>query len=222
MKKAVVLLSGGLDSTTALAWALSHGYQAFALILDYGQKHSRELKSAVRIAKYYKVSYQRVRFSLPWGGSALLGKKSKLPLSRSLKEINAGGIPSTYVPARNTLFLSFALSYSEVLEANAIVIGANAVDYSGYPDCRAPYLKAVQQVARLGTKRGDEGNKIEILAPLIKMSKAEIIRLGTKLKVPYQWTWSCYSGGNSPCGECDSCTLRKKGFEESRRTDPLF
>lgn len=222
MNKAVVLLSGGLDSSTALGWALSEGYSVFTLNFDYGQKHSKELKCARDLAKFYKVPYQLVRFSLPWGGSALLEKKLRVPKLRSLKKIGSGEIPITYVPARNTLFLSFALSYAETLGAGAIIIGANAVDYSGYPDCRPQYMKAVQSVAHLGTKRGVEGKKIKILAPLIHLTKREIILLGTKLNVPYPLTWSCYSGGKKPCGACDSCLLRRKGFEESGRADPIY
>lgn len=220
MKKAVVLLSGGLDSATALFWAKKKGYQTYGLLFDYGQKHSREIKSAVQLARQSRTPYQIIRFSLPWGGSALLEKNIAIPKRRNVKEM-AQGVPVTYVPARNTIFLSFALSFADTLPAEAVVIGANAIDFSGYPDCRPSYMKAMQKVAMLGTKIGSEGKKIKILAPLTRMSKAQIIRLGLKLGVPYEFTWSCYEGGKKPCGECDSCILRKKGFQEIGVKDPL-
>jgi len=202
--KAVILLSGGLDSTTTLYYAKSHGYQAYALIFDYGQRHQREIKSAVAVAKKTKVSYQIVKISFPWKGSSLLDKNLSLPIRRKFK-----GIPSTYVPARNTIFLSFALSYAETIGAKAIFIGANAIDFSGYPDCRPNFYQAFQKVIQTGTK----AKKIRVLTPLIKLSKAQIIRLGLKLGAPLELTWSCYKGGKKPCGVCDSCRLRRKGFE---------
>lgn len=221
MKKAVVLLSGGLDSTTCLYWAKSKGYKTFVLIFDYGQRHKKEIKNALRIARETKSFYQKVKFFLPWKGSSLLDKSLKLPKKRKLKKMISSGIPSTYVPARNTIFLSFALSYADAIKAEIIVIGANAIDFSGYPDCRPQYLKAMEKAALLGSKIGAEGKKLEILAPLVKMSKAEIIHLGLKLKVPYELTWSCYLGGRIPCGECDSCILRAKGFKEAQVLDPF-
>ncbi|OGR53662.1 MAG: 7-cyano-7-deazaguanine synthase QueC [Elusimicrobia bacterium RIFCSPLOWO2_02_FULL_39_32] len=221
MKKAVVLLSGGLDSTTSLYWAKSKGYQTFVLIFDYGQRHKKEIGSAIKIARKTKSFYLQVKFSLPWKGSALLDKSLKLPKKRKLEKMISSGIPSTYVPARNTIFLSFALSYADAIQADAIVIGANAIDYSGYPDCRPQYLNAMEKAALLGTKIGTEGKKFKILAPLVKMSKAKIIQLGLKLKVPYELTWSCYQGGRSPCKECDSCILRAKGFKEAGALDPF-
>jgi 7-cyano-7-deazaguanine synthase len=204
MPKAIVLLSGGLDSTTTLYSAIKKGYQCFALIFDYGQRHRREIKSAVAVAKCAKVSYRIVKIKLPWKGSSLLDKKLSIPADRKFK-----GIPSTYVPARNTIFLSFALSYAEAIGAKAIFIGANAIDFSGYPDCRPNFYKAFQKVVQNGTK----ARKIKVLTPLIKMSKSQIIRLGIKLGAPLELTWSCYRGGDKPCGVCDSCRLRIKGFE---------
>lgn len=221
MKKAIVLLSGGLDSATALYWAKKKGYQTYALLFDYGQKHIREMRSAVQFARKSKSPYNIIQFTLPWGGSALLEKKFRIPQGRKIKEMRSSGVPITYVPARNTIFLSFALSFADAIGAEAIIIGANAIDFSGYPDCRPNYMKAMQKVALLGTKIGAEGKKIKILAPLIQMSKAQIIRLGLKLGVPYELTWSCYEGGEKPCRECDSCILREKGFKELGVKDPL-
>jgi 7-cyano-7-deazaguanine synthase len=203
MKKAVILLSGGIDSTTTLYYAKSKGYKCFALIFDYGQRHRREIRSAVAVAKRANTPYRIIRISLPWKGSSLLDKKLKLPKGKKLK-----GIPSTYVPARNTIFLSFALSYAEAIGAKMIFIGANAIDFSGYPDCRPKYYRAFQKVIREGTKV----KKIKVKTPLINMTKAQIIRLGMKLGAPLELTWSCYKGGKKPCGVCDSCRLRQKGF----------
>jgi 7-cyano-7-deazaguanine synthase len=205
--RAVILLSGGLDSTTTLYFAKSKGYQCFALIFDYGQRHKRELRSAVAVAKRARVKYQILKIKLPWKGSALLDSRYPLPVTRSMKEIGKG-IPSTYVPARNTIFLSFALSCAEAMGAQAIFIGANAVDFSGYPDCRPAFYRAFHKVIREGTKR----KNIKILTPLIDMTKTQIIALGMRLKAPLELTWSCYQGGQSPCGVCDSCQLRRKGF----------
>lgn len=214
-KKAVVLLSGGLDSAVALWWARSRGYNCHALSFDYGQRHNRELKSAQKLARKAHIPHRAVRFALPWGGSALTSKKISLP-HHPLARIGQGRIPSTYVPARNTLFLSFALSWADQMDAEAIVIGANALDYSGYPDCRPNYLRAFEKVSRLGTRRGAEQKRpIKILAPLVKLNKAQIVRLGRRLKAPLEITWSCYQGGQKPCGQCDSCKLREKGFREA-------
>ncbi len=222
MKKAIVLLSGGLDSATALFWAKSKKYKVFALMFDYGQRHRRELENAQKLCRATRTPYQKVRFALPWGGSSLTNKEARLPGGRNPKAMAAGGIPSTYVPARNTIFLSFALSYADAAEADAVVIGANAIDYSGYPDCRPNYLKAMARVAKLGTRRGDSGKRIEILSPLVRLTKAQIIKLGLKLKVPYSLTWSCYKGVQKPCGQCDSCILRAKGFEQAGFIDPAL
>lgn len=214
MKKAIILLSGGIDSTTTLYFAKNQGYKCHALIFDYGQRHKREIKSAVAVAKRAKVPYQVIKITLPWKGSSLLDKKKKVPSGRSLKEISRG-IPSTYVPARNTIFLSFALSYAEAIGAGVIFIGANAVDFSGYPDCRPSFYRAFQKVVKEGTKK----KKIRVLTPLINMTKAQIIALGLKLKAPLELTWSCYKGGKKPCGVCDSCKLREKGFKALALSD---
>lgn len=201
--KAVVLLSGGLDSSTTLYLAKKQGYKCSALIFDYGQRHRRELRSAAAVARRAGVPYQILKIKLPWKGSALLDKKAKVPVRRKFT-----GIPSTYVPARNTIFLSFALSYAEAIGAKAIFIGANAVDFSGYPDCRPEFFRAFQKVVETGTK----ARKIRIEAPLLRLTKAQIVRLAMKLKVPVELTWSCYQGGDAPCGVCDACRLREKGF----------
>ncbi len=221
-KKAVVLLSGGLDSTTTLYWVKNKGYKCHCLIFDYGQRHRREINSAIRIARKTNCKYELIKFRLPWGGSALLDKKLELPKNRT-QILRSKEIPSTYVPARNTIFLSFALSYAETINAKAIFIGANCLDYSGYPDCRPEYYTAFCKVAEKGTKLGvtKPNSVIKIYTPLIKKTKTEIIRLGQKLGVPFELTWSCYEGGREPCGQCDSCFFRAKGFLEAGLIDPL-
>jgi 7-cyano-7-deazaguanine synthase len=224
MKPAVVLLSGGLDSATTLAIARSQGYEIYALSFAYGQRHSRELDSASQVAaalgaKNHLVLTLDLRAI---GGSALTGDLA-VPKSRTAGEI-AVGIPVTYVPARNTIFLAHALAWAEVLGAEDVFLGANAVDYSGYPDCRPEYLQAFERLADLATKAGVEGkSRFRIHAPLIRMTKAEIIRTGHALGVDFSLTWSCYepTADGRPCGLCDSCTLRKKGFAEAGLTDPL-
>ena len=210
----MVLLSGGLDSAVALYWARKRGFRCLCLIFDYGQRHKKEIASARRIAQSANCRRQIVKINLPWKGSALLDGKIALPK-------RAKGIPSTYVPARNIIFLSFALSYAEAIKAEAVVIGAHSQDYSGYPDCRPRFYRAFRQVVATGTKAGAEGRAIKVYAPLIQKSKAEIIRLGRRLKVPLQWSWSCYRGGRRPCNECDSCYYRAKGFREAGIADPL-
>lgn len=219
IKKAVVLLSGGLDSATCLYWAKGQGYDCHCLIFNYGQRHKKEIKHSLQVAKAAKCPYFVVNISLPWKGSSLLDRKSKIPLA-TISNQQSTTIPSTYVPARNTIFLSFALSFAEAIGAPAIVIGANALDYSGYPDCRPVYFQVMQKMANLATKAGIEGRKIKILTPLLYKTKAEIIILGSKLRVPYQLTWSCYRGGTRVCGTCDSCILRAKGFREAGLLDP--
>jgi len=219
MSKAVVLLSGGLDSATILADALKRRYHPHCLIFNYGQRHHREIESAKRLAKKMKCAYKVVDFSLPWKGSALLDKQIKLPQN---KTVNPKKIPVTYVPGRNIIFLSFAVSFAEAIGAKAIFIGANAVDFSGYPDCRPSFFEAYRKVMMKGTKAGVEGKSIKIIAPLLKKTKAQIIRYGIKLGVPYELTWSCYKGVKKPCGVCDSCVLRAKGFEEAGFKDPLL
>lgn len=215
MRRAIILLSGGLDSTTTLYYAKAQGHKCYALIFDYGQRHKRELRSAVAVAKLAKVPYRLIKIKLPWKGSSLLDSRYALPVthlsraeSRDYVRKIGQKIPSTYVPARNTIFLSFALSYAEAIGAKTIFIGANAIDYSGYPDCRPEYYRAFQKVIETGTK----AKKIKIITPLIKMTKEQIIRLGRSLGAPLDITWSCYAGGRKPCGVCDSCRLREKGF----------
>lgn len=222
MKKAVVLLSGGLDSTVALAKAKEEGYEVYPLSFDYGQRHDKELESAKKIAEWFKVKDHKVlKIDLiQIGGSALTDKNIPVPEKRRVAEIGED-IPITYVPARNTILLAFAIGYAEVVEAEAVFIGANALDYSGYPDCRPEYFEAMQKVAELGTKKGQEGKPIQIKAPLINMTKAEIVKEGTRLNVPFHTTWSCYKGGDKACGKCDSCILRLKGFKEAGIEDPI-
>ncbi len=220
-KKAIVLLSGGLDSATVLYWAISRGYQARALIFSYGQRHGREVAAAKTLCRRAGVPFQLVRMELPWGGSSLLDKKAPLPQAGDVKQVGKK-IPSTYVPGRNTLFLSYGLSLAEAAGAEAVMIGANALDYSGYPDCRPDFISAMSKVFRLGTRAGRQGKPIKIIAPLLKLSKAQIIKLGSKLGVPYELTWSCYRGGKKPCGTCDSCLLRARGFGEAARDDPAL
>ncbi len=217
-RKAVVLLSGGLDSATALFFARRKGYAPHALLFDYGQRHRKELRFAKRLARYARVPYTVVRFALPWGGSALLDASMSLPGKRSPAAMRRE-IPATYVPARNTIFLSFGLSYAEVLGAEALFIGANALDFSGYPDCRPVYYRAFQMMAGLATKAGAHGKKIVVKTPLLHKSKAQIVRLAKRLGVPFSRTWSCYAGKARPCGVCDSCILRAKGFQEAGVTD---
>jgi len=218
-RKAVVLLSGGLDSATTLYLARSQGHRLRALICDYGQRHKKEVAAARRIARKARVPFDVVRIRLPWKGSALLDKRVRLPRPSQGK---GAKIPATYVPARNILFLSLALSCAEAWGARSVFIGANAVDYSGYPDCRPAFYKAFARAARRGTKAGVSGRCIAVKTPLIRLTKAEIIRKGRRLGVPYALTWSCYSGGARPCGVCDSCRLRAKGFREAGLCDPAL
>ncbi|MBD2418684.1 7-cyano-7-deazaguanine synthase QueC [Anabaena cylindrica FACHB-243] len=213
--KAVILLSGGLDSSTVLYQARADGCECYVISFDYQQRHQRELKSALLIAQAVGVvKHQVVNFDLrQWGGSALTDHAIALPQERSLDEMSQN-IPVTYVPARNTIFLSFALAYAEAIAAQRVYIGVNALDYSGYPDCRPDYIQAMQEVFRLGTKQGLEGQPINIVAPLINLKKTEIIQLGNQLGVPWELTWSCYAGGEVACGVCDSCRLRLAAFAE--------
>ncbi|ERT08377.1 queuosine biosynthesis protein QueC [Lyngbya aestuarii BL J] len=220
--KAVILLSGGLDSSTVLYQAKAEGYECYAISFDYQQRHQRELASAQQIAQSAGVvEHQVVKFDLSlWGGSALTDRKINLPHDRSLNQMSEN-IPITYVPARNTIFLSFALGYAETVNASRVYIGVNALDYSGYPDCRPDYIAAMQDVFRLGTKQGREGNPITINSPLIHLKKTEIIQLGNRLRVPWEKTWSCYAGEEKACGVCDSCKLRLAAFKELGLTDPI-
>lgn len=219
---AVVLLSGGLDSYTAGAMVRADGHDLYALTLRYGQVHATEIDAARHVARALDVR-RHLELDVPLsaiGGSALLGE-GPVPRNRALEGTE---IPSTYVPARNTVFLSLALAWAEVLGAGAIVIGVNALDYSGYPDCRPEYLRAFEQLASLATRAGVEGKPLRILAPLLTLSKAEIIRRGLSLGLDYGLTRSCYDPGpdGRPCGECDSCRLRAKGFSEAGAADPAI
>ena len=222
--KAVVLLSGGLDSTTALAIARQQGFQTFAISFNYSQRHSIELDSAKRVAKALAVE-QHLILNIDLGaiGGSALTDKTPVPKDRPAHEISSG-IPVTYVPARNTIFLSYAVAWAEVLGAEDIFIGVNALDYSGYPDCRPEYITAFEKMANLATKAGVEGKlQLKIHVPLITMSKAEIIRTGLQLGVDYSLTHSCYdpTEDGMACGRCDSCLLRLKGFAEAGVRDPL-
>lgn len=217
-KKAVILVSGGLDSSTVLAIARQQGFDCYTLSFDYGQRHKSELLAAQRVSDSMQVvEHKVVKLDLGTiGGSALTDTNIDVP------EYETTGIPVTYVPARNTVFLSIALGWAEVLGANDIFVGINAVDYSGYPDCRPDYLQAYEAMANLATKAGVEGNKLSIHAPLIDMSKAQIITTGTELGVNYADTVSCYQATQegTACGVCDSCRLRKQGFIEAGVQDP--
>ncbi|MEM3265113.1 MAG: 7-cyano-7-deazaguanine synthase QueC, partial [Thermoplasmata archaeon] len=208
--KVVSLLSGGLDSTTVTAYALSKHYDVFPLTFLYGQRHKKELDSAKKVADFYKLPLKIIKLDLRAIGGSALTSNIPVPQQRDIDDMS-NEIPVTYVPARNTIFLSYALGFAEVINAKKIFIGANAIDYSGYPDCRPEYFREFNKLANLATKTGVEGSKIKIEAPLLNMSKAEIIKLGTKLKVPYNLTWTCYEGKKKACGKCDSCLLRLKG-----------
>ena len=223
-KKAIVLLSGGLDSATALAIARQAGFECYALSFDYGQRHRCELQAAANVAKQLGAVEHRsfVLDLAQFGGSALTDKSIDVPTQKG--EGIAEGIPVTYVPARNTVFLSIALAWAEVLGALDIFIGVNAVDYSGYPDCRPEYIQAYQRMATLATKTGVEGNAIQIHTPLLHLSKSMIIQRGTDLGVDYAQTISCYdpSEDGKACGQCESCQLRRQGFEQAGVPDPTI
>jgi 7-cyano-7-deazaguanine synthase len=217
-KKAVVLLSGGLDSATVLAMAVEQGFEPYTLAVAYGQRHSAEIEASVRVATSMgSVRHQVMRVNLDeLGGSALTDRSIAVP------EAPTSGIPVTYVPARNTLFLSLALGWAEVVGSTDLFIGVNAVDYSGYPDCRPEFIAAFEQLANLATKAGVEGSRFRIHTPLIAMSKAQIVTEGTRLGVDYAQTVSCYQADDSgaACGRCDSCRLRRAGFEAAGLADP--
>ena len=223
IKKAVVLLSGGLDSTTTLAIAHNEGYDTYAMSFQYGQRHTVELQSAKNVAKALGVKQHIVvDIDLRTFGASALTADIEVPKNRSDTEMG-DAIPITYVPARNTIFLAYALAYAEVLVADTIFIGANAIDYSGYPDCRPEYIDAYQTLANLATQAGVEGKtKLRIRAPLIDKTKAEIIQIGAALGIDYSLTLSCYDpdAEGRACGECDSCLLRKRGFKEAGIPDP--
>ena len=217
-KKAVILVSGGLDSATTLALAKEQGYDCYAISFDYGQRHRFELEAAKQVAASLSaIEHKLIQLNMDnIGGSALTDQNIDVPDSPT------EGIPVTYVPARNTVFLSLALAWAEVLKAEAIFIGVNAVDYSGYPDCRPEYIEAYEHMANLATKAGVEGQPIQILTPLIHLTKAAIIKEGIRLGVDYAKTVSCYAadGQGRACGQCDACRIRKAGFEAAEVTDP--
>jgi 7-cyano-7-deazaguanine synthase len=220
-RQAVVLLSGGLDSAVTLYFAKAQGFKCFCLIFDYGQRHKKEIESAKKIARQANCRFQIVKINLSSKGSSLLDKKITVPSKRANGQTGkrANDIPSTYVPGRNIIFLSFALSYAETTGAKVIFIGAHVQDYSGYPDCRPEFYRAFNRVIVTGTKSGVQKNRIKVLTPLIYKTKARIIKLGAKLKVPFGLTWSCYRGTKFPCGKCDSCYFRAKGFQEAGLKD---
>ena len=223
MKHAVVLLSGGIDSTTTLAIAMAQGYATYALSFRYGQRHEREIAAATKIAIALGVHEHRVaEIDLRIVGGSALTDTIDVPKNRAQSEITAG-VPITYVPARNTIFLSYALAWAEVLDASDIFIGVNALDYSGYPDCRPEFITAFENLAKLATKSGVEGQRFRIHAPLISLSKAEIIRRGAELGIDFSLTHSCYdpTADGRACGRCDSCQIRLKGFHEAGLRDPI-
>jgi 7-cyano-7-deazaguanine synthase len=222
-KDAIILLSGGIDSATAALIAKQSGFQLHALTLRYGQRHERELEAAKDVAHFLGAPQLMIEFDLRAIGGSALTDEIPVPKGRGPEEIKRG-IPVTYVPARNTIFLSFALALAERVESADIFFGANQLDYSGYPDCREPYIRAFEQMANLATKAGVEGkSRLRIHAPLIHMTKAEIITAGTKLGMDYSLTWSCYDPASDAraCGLCDSCRLRLKGFAEASLEDPI-
>ena len=212
-KKAVILLSGGLDSATSAAQAIADGYEAFALSFRYGQRHERELLAARQVAAALHISEHFIMDVnlAQWGGSALTDARIDVPISG----VQSEEIPITYVPGRNTVFIAIALSLAEAKGAEAIYLGINAVDYSGYPDCRPEYLAAFQNLAALSSKVGVEGNAPKLVAPLVMDSKVDIVRRARRLGVPIEFTWSCYQGGEVPCGVCDSCRIRDKAILEA-------
>jgi 7-cyano-7-deazaguanine synthase len=221
-KKAVIILSGGLDSTTCMGMALEDGFELYPITFDYGQRHRMEIENARSVAEFYGVKQRhkviQLGFLRDFGGSALTDDNIDVPVGVAEK---AEEIPVTYVPGRNLLFLSIATSFAEASGAEAIYIGVNALDYSGYPDCRPEFIHKFEEVIALATKVGVEGQGVQIATPLIELTKAGIIQEGMRLKVPYHLTTSCYSGRAKACGECDSCRLRLKGFADAGLKDPI-
>jgi 7-cyano-7-deazaguanine synthase len=221
VRKAVCLLSGGLDSSTCLGVARRDGYECYALSFDYGQRHRVELESAARVAKFFGACEHRImKIDLRVFGSSALTGDLEVPKDGAIGE----GIPVTYVPARNTIFLSFAMAWAEVLECSDVFIGVNAIDYSGYPDCRPEFIEAFEKMANLATKAGVEGRThLRVHTPLAKLNKAQIVRLGVEVGVDFRMTHSCYDpdAEGRPCGQCDSCVLRRRGFAEAGLADPL-
>ncbi|WP_416729272.1 7-cyano-7-deazaguanine synthase QueC [Fictibacillus sp. JL2B1089] len=217
-KKAVIVLSGGLDSTTCMGIAKAEGYDLYPITFHYGQRHNREVEQAVEVGKYYGVADHRIvdlTFLKDIGGSALTDEEVEVPTEAE------EGIPVTYVPARNMIFLSLASAYAEVIGATAVYTGVSAVDYSGYPDCRPEFIQSMEETINLATKAGVTGKNITVETPLISLSKKETIEKGLSLEVPYDLTTSCYNGKEAACGQCDSCVLRLKGFKEAGAADPI-
>jgi 7-cyano-7-deazaguanine synthase len=210
---AIALLSGGLDSATAAALAIEAGFEVIGLSFNYGQRHQRELTAATDLANHLRlIEHHTIAVDLAaWGGSSLTDNNIAMPI----EGVVAGVIPNTYVPCRNTVFIALGLCLAEAKAAQKLVLGVNAVDYSGYPDCRPDYLSAFQQLADLATKAGREGKGAQLWAPLLQLSKTEIVREALRLGVPINQTWSCYSGGESPCGVCDSCRIRDAALQEA-------
>jgi 7-cyano-7-deazaguanine synthase len=222
VKKAVCLISGGLDSCITACIAKKEDYSIYALTINYGQRHKKEIESAKKIASFIKTK-KHIIFDIDlgkFGGSSLVNKSINIEKNRDFNKIGRN-IPSTYVPARNTVFLSIALAFAESIDADSIFIGATATDFSGYPDCRPEFIEAFQKMANKATKKGLENKPIKIKAPLLNLSKRKIIKLGHKLGAPLEKTWSCYLGGEKACGRCDSCLLRLKGFKEAKIDDPI-
>lgn len=222
--KYVVLLSGGLDSSTVLGMLRQEelASNVFALTINYNQRHNKELESAKRIAGFYGVDHKIMNLDLRAFGGSALTSDMEVPIDRTLDEMGQD-IPITYVPGRNTIFISLALAYAESIDADVVALGVNALDYSGYPDCRPEYIEAFRKLAQLSNKRGVNGNPIRIYTPIINMKKSEIVRTGISLRdpVPYELTWSCYNGREEACGKCDSCKLRVQGFTENELKDPI-
>ncbi|MBH0170917.1 7-cyano-7-deazaguanine synthase QueC [Fictibacillus sp. 18YEL24] len=217
-KKAVIVLSGGLDSTTCMGIAKAEGYDLYPITFHYGQRHNREVEQAIEVGKHYGVADHRIvdlTFLKDIGGSALTDEKVEVPTEAE------EGIPVTYVPARNMIFLSLASAYAEVIGATAVYTGVSAVDYSGYPDCRPEFIQSMEETINLATKAGVTGKNISVETPLISLSKKETIEKGLSLEVPYDLTTSCYNGKEAACGQCDSCVLRLKGFKEAGAVDPI-
>lgn len=222
MRKAVVLLSGGLDSTTALFWAKARGYSPVCLCVDYGQRHRRELSAARAVARRAGAVLHIVSLKLVWlKKSSLVDENRPLP-DVALARIGKEGIPSTYVPGRNALLLSLAVSLADAEGACTVVLGSNVQDYSGYPDCRPEFTRAFGRAALLGTRRGTQGLALGILTPLVRLDKRGIVLLARRVGAPLELTWSCYVGGKRPCGRCDSCKLRAKGFALAGWADPAL
>jgi 7-cyano-7-deazaguanine synthase len=222
IKKAVCLISGGLDSAVSAYIAKNEGYNIYGLTLNYGQRHSREIESAKEIVKSLKAK-KHILLDLElskFKGSSLTDSNINIEINKKIKDIGKK-IPSTYVPARNTIFLSIALAFAESINSNSIFIGATSTDYSGYPDCRPEFFDAFQKMADIATKKSIEGERIQIKTPLLYLSKKDIILKGTELNVPFEKTWSCYKGHKFACGKCDSCLLRLRGFKEANIVDPI-